>query len=64
MRQLRCRGSQETHSGMRPQSRTLEVPAADNLRGVGETGRRTMLPRNMAEGSRSGVVRPGASRAP
>lgn len=29
----------KTHSGMLPQSRTLEAPAADNLRGVDETSR-------------------------
>jgi len=34
MTQLRCSGVPETHSGMLPQSRTLEAPAADNLRGV------------------------------
>jgi hypothetical protein len=34
MTQLRCSGAPETHSGMLPQSRTLEAPAADNLRGV------------------------------
>jgi hypothetical protein len=34
MMQLRCPRVPQTHSGMLPQSRTLEAPAADNLRGV------------------------------
>ena len=54
MTQLRCEESQTTHSGMRPQSRTLEVPVADNLRGVDETDRHIVLPRNIAKGSRAG----------
>jgi hypothetical protein len=51
MTDLRCREGRKTHSGMRPQSRTLEAPIADNLRGMDETDRRRWPPCNMAEGS-------------
>lgn len=54
MTQLRCMGVLKTHSGMLPQSRTLEAPAADNLRGVGETGRGMGRPSSIAEGSGAG----------
>ena len=52
---LRCRERQRTHSGILPQSRILEVPVADNLRGVGETDRRRRRPCNIAEGSDLGT---------
>ena len=55
MTDLRCREGQRTHSGMRPQSRTLEAPVAENLRGVDETDRRRRRPCNIAEGSGLGT---------
>jgi len=42
---VRCK----THSGMLPQSRTLEVLIADNLRGVDETDEDLSSDSNMAE---------------
>lgn len=40
----------KTHSGMLPQSRTLEVSAADKLRGMYETGGNIKPYVNIAEG--------------
>jgi hypothetical protein len=54
MTALRCRQATQTHSGVLLQPRTLEVPVADNLRGVGETDRDRSPAGNMGEESGPG----------